>query len=222
MQMQRKNIFKLLIKELFNLPIWIKQIIFLELRDEFQSSGMKNYLDLITKDTSFQLYMPKLTYSGRKELEKKTGKFSQETYAVLEAAFQELSVIETAISNNWNLHDCSKHFLTAVDEELIVNPTSSFIKGTALYMSGRIRLGEYFVKIDKITMEQLDEALRNQKYIEDSVGDRPGLADILVDLGFLTKEDTKGILFLKKDCHKYFKPDLLQKENLLVDTETGS
>ena len=220
MQVLSKNVFKLLITEIFSLPVWIKQIIYLELKQEFESSERKGYFRSITKDTCFQLYIPKLTYAGRKEIEKRTGKFSEETYNLLEGAFQELSIVEIAISNDWNFYECSKHFLEAIDQDLIANPTSPVIKGTALYMAGRIRLGEYFVKISKITMEQLDEALRNQKYIENSMGDSPGLADILIDLGFLTKQDTEEILFLKKDCQEYFKPDLAKQKELF--TETGN
>jgi hypothetical protein len=214
-----KNIFKLLIKEIFSLPLWIKQIIYLELKEEFESPAMKSYLNSITKDTCLQLHVPKLTYAGRKELEKKIRQYPEEIYNFLEGAFQGLSVIEIAISNNWNLYECSCRFLDTIHYELVVNPASSIIKGTALYMSGRIRLGEYFVKLDKISIDQLDEALRTQKYIEDSMGDRPGLADILIDSGFLTKEDTEGILQLKKDCREYFKsnilnhPEIFQGEN---------
>ena len=221
MQVNSKNIFKLLIKEIFSLPVWIKQIIYLELKEEFESSELKNYFNFVTKDTCFQLYIPKLTYAGRKEIEKRTGKFNKEVYDLLESAVQQLSIIETAISNNWNFYECSKYFLEATDKELILKPTPPFIRGTALYMSGRIRLGEYFVKINKINMEQLNEALKRQKYIEDSLGDRPGLADIMIDLGFLTKEDTEGILFLKKDCLKYYEPTLTEQKDLLSGSEAG-
>lgn len=214
-----KNIFKLVIKEIFNLPVWIKQILYLELKQEFESSEMKSYFNSITKDNCFQLYIPKLTYAGRKELEKKQGGYDKAIYDMLEGAFQELSIIETAISNNWSLYECSNHFLEAVNKDLLINPTSPIMRGTALYMSGRIRLGEYFVKINKINLEQLDEALKNQKYIESSLGDRPGLADILIDLGFLTKEDTEGILFLKKDCQQSYIPSITEQDELFKPKE---
>ncbi|OGI03075.1 MAG: hypothetical protein A2Y25_10205 [Candidatus Melainabacteria bacterium GWF2_37_15] len=215
MQISAKNIFKLLIKEIFNLPVWIKQIIYIELKEEFDASPMKTYLNFVNKDTCLQLYVPKLTYAGKKELEKKSGKYSEETYNILEGAFQEHSIIETAIANNWSLFGCSKHFVNAINCELIVAPISPVIKGTALYMAGQIRLGEYFVKINKINIEQLDEALRTQKYMEDSIGDKPGLADVLVQLGFLTKEDTEGILLLKKDCLKYYESGILNETTVV-------
>lgn len=211
MQISQKNIFKLLIKEIFNLPVWIKQIIYLEIKEEIESSPLKKQFESVTRENCLQLYIPRLTYKGRKELEKKTGNFSQEVYSLLEGAFQELSIIETAIANEWSLFDVSRHFIEAINRELIVNPISPAIKGTALYMAGHIKLGEYFVKINKINIEQLDEALRTQKYVEESMGDKPGLADVLVQLSFLTKEDTEGILLLKKDCLRRYESGILNE-----------
>lgn len=214
MHITLKNIFKLLIKEIFNLPVWIKQVIYLELKEEIESSPVKSYLDTAGKKNCLQLYLPKLTYAGKKELEKKTGKYSEDTYSFLEAVFQELSIIEIAIANNWSLFECSKHFINAINRELAVNPISPVIKGTALYLAGNIKLGEYFVKINKINIEQLDEALRTQKYIEESMGDKPGLADVLMQMGLLSVEDTEGILLLKKDSLRRYESDILNETAL--------
>lgn len=213
---QSNNAFKLVIKDIFNMPVWLKQIIFLELKDEFERSGVKNYLGNMTKDNCFQLYIPKLTYSGKKEVENRAKALPKEVYSLLEGAFQDMSIMEIAVSNNWNFYECSMHFLVALDNDLIIAPVSSLVKGTALYMSGRIRLGEYFVKIDKISMAQLNEALKRQKDIEEALGDRPGLADIFIDMGFLTKEDTEGILYLKKDCKKSYEPAITKELGVLA------
>ena len=66
---------------------------------------------------------------------------------------------------------------------------------------------KYFVKLGKINIEQLDEALRTQKYIEGSVKDKPGLAQILINLGYLSKSDVECILLLKQECNKRYIPD---------------
>lgn len=211
MSVSSQNIFKAFIQEIFNLPFWIKQIIYLELKEQLEKSSLKSCLSLTQKHNSLQLYIPKLTYTGKNELNFKTKKLSEEVYAFLECAYQNISIIEISIKNNWNLCECSNYFLEAVEADLAVEPPLPEVKGTALYMSGKIRLGEYFVKINRITIEQLDEALRKQKHLEESLGDRPGLAEILVSLKFLSKDDTEGILLLKEDCKKYFKSDLLCK-----------
>lgn len=206
-----QNTFKAFIQEIFDLPLWIKQIIYMELKEQFESSAVNCCLDASRKSDCLQLFIPKLTYSGKKELEKKTKSFNENMYLFLEGVFQNTSVVEICIKNNWNLSECSKYFLEAINASLVIPPSSPFIKGTALYLSGQIRLGEYFVKINKITIEQLDEALRKQKMIEEAFGDRPGLAEILVDLKFLTKTDTEAILLIKEDCKKYYKSNLSAK-----------
>jgi len=204
--------FNTFIQEVFNLPVWIKQIIYMELKEQLESSSMKNCIDIAKKDNCLQLYIPKLTYTGKKELTHKTKNLSENATIFLECVSKDISVIEIAIKNGWNLCECSSYFLETIETDLVSKPSSPFVKGTALYMSGKIRLGEYFVKINRITIEQLDEALRKQKHIEEALGDRPGLAEILVNLNFLSKNDTEGILLLKEDCRKYYKSNLITQE----------
>lgn len=206
MQTSIQNKFKDFIREILNLPVWIKQIIYLELKEQLESSALQNCFNITKKEDCLQLYIPKLTYTGKKELEKKTKNLCENTYIFLECAFQNISIIEIAVKNNWNLFECSNYFIEATTSELVLSPDSDIIKGTALYMSGKIRLGEYFVKINKISIEQLDKALRVQKDTEENLGDRPGLAEILLNLKFVNKPDTEGILLLKEDCKKCYKP----------------
>ena len=204
MQISLQNKFKDFVKEILNLPVWIKQIIYMELKEQLESSQIACCMAVTRKEDCLQLYIPKLTYTGKKELETKTKKLSPEVYSFLESAYQGISIIETAIKNNWNLSECSSYFLEAIDNNLLISPSSEVIKGTALYMSGRIRLGEYFVKINKISIEQLGKALKAQKDMEEERGDRPGLADILISMNFVSKADTEVILLLKEDCKKRY------------------
>jgi len=201
--------FKAFLHEIFTLPVWIKQIIYMELKEQLENSSIKSCIDTAKKDNCFQLYIPKLTYTGKKELGCKTKNLSENACIFLECVYQNTSIVEIAVKNDWNLCECSSYFLETMEAELVIKPSSRFVKGTALYMSGKIRLGEYFVKIDKITIEQLNEGLKKQKEIEETYGDRPGLAEILVSLNFLSKTDTEGILLLKEDCQKYYSSNLV-------------
>jgi len=204
--------FKNFIQEIFKLPVWIKQIIYMELKEQLECSSYKSCLDIIKKDNCLQLYIPKLTYTGKKEVETKSKQLGENIYIFLECVFQNLTIMEIAVKNNWNLSECSEYFLQSIDSDLVIKPSSQVVKGTALYMSGKIRLGEFFVKIGKINIEQLDEALSKQKKLEKELGDRPGLAEILVSLGHLTKIDTDGILLLKEDCKHYYNSKLILDE----------
>lgn len=206
--------FKSLILKIFELPLWVKHIIYLELKEEFEKSSAMKSLNFVKREDSFQLYRPKVTFVGKKELETRLKNLSSNTYKFLESIQEELNIIEIAINNGWTFAECSSHFINAINHELISQPESQAVKGTALYMSGSIRLGEFLVKIEKISIEQLDEALRTQKYIEESVGERTGLAEILINLGFVTKADTDGIILLKEESKKRYIPDnkFTQKE----------
>ena len=212
MTTSHQKAFKLIIQEIFTLPVWIKQIIYMELKEQLENSSMKSCMDIARKDHCLQFFIPKLTYTGNKELGCRTKNLSENVYLFLECVSQNISIVEIAIKNNWNLCDCSNYFIEAMEADLVAKPSSDFIKGTALYMSGKIRLGEYFIKINKITIEQVNEALKKQKQLEESLGDRPGLAEILISLNFLSRKDTEGILLLKEDCQKYYTSSLITQD----------
>jgi len=196
--------FKSLLKEIVNLPVWIKQVIYMELKEELENSTYNCCINNISKRDLLQLFIPKLTHKGKSILENKSIEYSENIINLLECAFQNQTIMESAVNNGWNLHDCSKYFLKAVNAELVMPPVSPIVKGTALYMSGEIRLGEYYVKVGKISIEELDNALKAQIKLEETLGDKPGLAEILISMGYLTKNETEGILMLKEDCHKSF------------------
>lgn len=207
MTQSKKNIFKNLLQGIINLPLWIKQIIYLELKEEFESDSAKKSLQFIRKDDCLQTYTPILTFIGKKEIELKAKKLQPVIYNFLENINDGLNIIEITMNNNWSLAETSSCLILSLNNELLIAPESTIIKGTALYLSGKIRLGEYFVKLGKITIEQLDEALRTQIYIEETVGDKTGLAEILINLGYVVKEDTEAILLLKDECSKRYKND---------------
>ena len=61
-------------------------------------------------------------------------------------------------------------------------------------LAGRTRLGEYLVKINRLSIEQLDQALRTQRYIEESMGERTGIANVLINLPMVGDERYTGIM----------------------------
>lgn len=213
MNVSVNNTFKILMQKIVELPLWIKQIVYFELNEEFKSSSARNKLVSEKKEDFLQIYVPKMTFLGKKELETRSKGLSTNIYKFLEGVSQDLNIVEISVNNGWSLAECSTFFINAINAELLITPESSCIKGTALYMSGIIRLGEYFVKLGKISIEQLDEALRTQKYIEESVGDRTALGEILINLGYITQADTEGILVLKEESKKRYIPDVSSSES---------
>lgn len=206
MVQDKKNVFKSLIQGFLNMPLWIKQVVYLELKEEFENNPTKKSLNVIKRDDCLQIYVPKLTFKGKSEIETKAKRLQPVIYKFLEDVAEELSVIEISLNNGWSLAETSLCFVVAMNNELLIPPESIIVKGTVFYLSGKIRLGEYFVKLGKITIEQLDEALRTQKYIEETVGERTGIGEVLINLGYITKDDTEAILLLKDECNKKYVP----------------
>jgi hypothetical protein len=209
MESTSKNSFKTFAKKHSELPLWVKQVLYLQLKGDFENLSILDSLNLFNKENCLQLHIPRLTYIGKKELEVKTRGLTLNVYKFLEGAAQNLSVIEIAIENSWSLSECSSYFMTAVKAELVVSPASVGVLGTALYLSGIIRIGEYFVKLGKVNIEQLGETLKAQKYIEETLQDKLKLGSILIDLGLATKNEIEGIVLLKEESKKKYNPNMV-------------
>lgn len=209
MDFTSKTTYKAIANKINNLPLWVKQVIYLQLKDDFEKLSIWDSLNLFNKEDCLQLYVPKITYIGKKELDTKSRGLNLNVYKFLAGASQDLSIIEITINNNWSLAECSTHFMTAINAELVVSPESVCVKSTAMYISGAIRIGEYFVKLDKVNLEQLNETLKAQKYIEDTLQDKLRLGTILVDLGLATKTEIEGIILLKEESKKKYISDMV-------------
>ncbi len=196
--------FEKLHHQVLSLPLWVKQVIYSVLKQELENTLSKRTLDTFQPEDTLQIWHPELTHAGIRALENPSSEFSPELIKILRMARQGKAVIDITLLNQWTLEQCTVHLLTAVSKELVLSPQSGIIQATILYLSGRIRLGEYLVKIGRVTVEQLDQALRTQRYIEESLGERTGIANVLINLGYINKMDSEGILFLKEESRKTY------------------
>ncbi len=196
--------FEKLQQQILSLPLWVKQVFYSVLKQELESILSKRTLDTFQPEDTLQVWHPELTHAGSKALDVPSGEYSPELIKVLRMARQGKAVIDITLLNHWTLEECSIHLLTAISKELILAPKSGIIQATILYLAGRVRLGEYLVKIGRVTVEQLDQALRTQRYIEESLGERTGIANVLINLGYINKMDSEGILFLKEESRKSY------------------
>lgn len=202
--MQNAMDFEGMMRMLSALPLWVKQIIYTQLRIDLETTLSKRTLDMFGPDDLLQLLVPELTTVGNKELDHPSGYHSQDLLRFLHLCRQKKTIANIAILNYWTLDHTNNCLLQALNHQLVASPKSGTIKATIDYLAGNTRLGEYLVKINRLTMEQLDQALRTQKYIEESMGDKTGIANVLTNLGYIKKEDSEGILFLKEESMKPF------------------
>ena len=196
--------FDALKQQLSALPLWVKQVIYAQMRHELEATLSKTTLEAFGPEHTLQLWVPEVTHHGAQELEKPTGLVDQATLRLLHLARYKKNVLTITILNNWSLEQSAICLLQAMAKELVSQPRSMIIQGTVDYLAGQIRLGEYLVKINRLTIEQLDQALRTQKAIQEAMGDRTGIANVLINLGYIKKEDSEAILFLKEESKKQF------------------
>ncbi|MDX2084059.1 MAG: hypothetical protein SFZ03_01555 [Candidatus Melainabacteria bacterium] len=187
-----------------DLPLWVKQVIYSELRNELDNSLARSTMDAFTGSDALQLLIPKVTPIGKKELEQPSGQVSAGALKLVYWALVQKNIVNICIMNQWTLEDCATALLECIDKQCVTAPTSGILVATIHYLGNRIRLGEYLVKIGRLSVEELDQALRTQRYIEEALDERTGIGNVLINLGYISKEDAEGILFLKEESKKTF------------------
>ena len=220
-----KNKFKQTLSFILDLPLWVKEVIYLEIKNQFQSLNIYEFLKTKTTQNIYQFHIPEVTFIGKKELELRNKGLGQNVYRFLECVTQGLNIIEITVSNNWNLNETSSCYAFALKNQLVSPPESQFIEANIYYLGGHIRLGEYFVKTGKISLEQLDKVLRAQKSYQETTGEHKVIGEILVKSNLITERDLQLILLLKEESCKIFNfnitgsttsaddVELLKKEN---------
>ena len=198
----KKNILNAFIEKLKAFPLWIKQVIFLYLYKDLREATSDDFIETNEEDM-LNLFVPTLSYVGRTELEERAKGFEPNLYTFLECVESEMSLLEIALNHFWTLEETCKHFLAAVDADLIKAPIPPKIIAMAGFMAGRYRTGEYFKRVGKINVDQLELTIRRQKELTDQ-GQKAKIAQIMIDLGFVTEKDTHALMIIKEEARKRF------------------
>ena len=217
-----ENKFSSFMANLLMMPIWIKQLLYVYLRYRLEEELTPQYLNSYELDDIFQLHKPLLTYKGKKELETKVSGFHSNYYIFLQDSADGLTVAELTIKNNWNLFEVSNIFIDCLEKEFIANPSSNKMIEIVRYMAGKTRVGEYFLRTNQITMEQLENVLSQQEKIKQATGEQVGAATVLVNMGFVPESEIKAILRYKEESRKRFLFDNFVVSDMSVGEDTAS
>ncbi|MDD3238075.1 MAG: hypothetical protein PHV37_08280 [Candidatus Gastranaerophilales bacterium] len=219
--MEKKNLFVSFLDKFIDLPLWIKEALFLCLKQDLEKYSVAQ--KSVDKSDLYQFYSPVLTYVGKKEISSHNDSHEPNVYKFLEGAAMGLNCLEITLNNYWTLEETALLNILCVEKEYVSPPSSKVANAMLLYFSGKIRFGEYFKRIGKINVDQLDSALRKQKELEEN-GQKMGMASVMIKLGLVTEEDTKNVLYVKDESKKrfIFNTDLLGKGNASrVDSVSG-
>lgn len=202
----KKNLLNLFIDKLIEFPLWIKQVIFVKLYGDLQSLLSDSFMEK-NRNNLYHLYVPVISYIGQKELEEREKGFDDNLYNFLEYISEGFSIIEIALNNFWTMEEVSKLFIFAMEQDLIKAPIPVEISTMAGFIAGKYRTGEYFKRIGKINVDQLEQTLIRQKELCES-GQKSRIAEVMISLGFITEKDTKSLIIIKEEAKKRFILDL--------------
>ena len=106
--MASSKIFEAFLEKLGDFPFWLKEIVYIKLREEFEQAYLSE-ADLHTPiEEAYQAYKPMITFAGKKELSEHNNQEDEAVYRFLKFAVDECSVAEITLRNFWTLEKTAK------------------------------------------------------------------------------------------------------------------
>ena len=194
----RKNIFDLFLDKVLNIPLWIKQVLYLKLAQEMQNNNCEDFLREKKSDI-FSTFVPTVTFKGKTELMERKCGLDNNIYNFLQCCENGYSILEISINTFLSMEEVAKYYELCLEQNFLKTPNSVEIHAIAGYISGKFRIGEYFKQRGTITVDQLQKAILNNRDAEDKK-----FGEILVELGYIKQEDLTAVLKLKEEAQKRF------------------
>lgn len=201
----KKNILGLFLEKLLAFPLWVKQIIYLRLYQDLALSLSEDFINVKEEDI-FHLYVPPLTFSGKTELAERKGGYDSHVYNFLASISEGLNMLEISMNNFWTMEEVAKYYIFCLEQNYVKVPDSANILGMAGFMSGKFRTGEYFKRVGKINVDQLEQTIVKQKEMNDK-GTPMKMAEVMISLGLITEKDTSSLLKIKEEAQRRFMLD---------------
>lgn len=218
-----QKISDLFIQNIKNLPMWVKQVITKEIFDELNKK-MEEFSELADINNLFQYMCPKVTFKGKQELKERAMGLSEGYYIFLQDLVDENNIFEITIKNNWTLADSAKIFCRLYEMEFLLIPdyTTNKTIAVALFIAGKLKTGEFLKRINKISVIQLEQAIRYQKELNEE-GRHIKMASILIKLGFITDIGFDSLLLLKDEAKRRLPLNIgFISEKLVVTSEDAN
>ena len=200
MELQKNS--ELFLNNIYVLPLWVRQVIYLKTEQKL-SEELDEFLDLLNPKEPIQFLVPKITFKGKMELDERKYNLSDQFYTFLDNCLSNFDMFEITLRNFWTLAETSSIFLRAVEKELIEIPKCESNYAIIQFLAGKIRTGELLKRLGKIDVMQLENAIREQKN-RANTGGNTKIAQIMIELGYITEKDVKIVLLFKEESKKRF------------------
>lgn len=192
-----KNLFNTCLDKINSFPLWLKQCIFISLENNINNNHLP------AKDYNLSTYIPTLTFNGENELEYKNCGYDVNIYNFLNYSKQSYNIAEISLNTFLTLEETCKLCKFCIEQNLIENPTDKDIIATLDYMSGKIRLGEYFKDIGILSIEDLEKIIIEDTRLKNE-GKNIKFGEILKEYNLIKDEDINEIVLLKEESKRRF------------------
>jgi hypothetical protein len=198
----KKNILDLFLEKVLNVPLWIKQVIYLKLGNEMREMACDEFLKNHPDDI-FSTFVPTLTFKGKTELTERKCGLDNNIYNFLQGCANEYSMIEISVNTFLSMEEVAKYYELCLEQNFIKVPDSKEIHAMAGFIAGKFRTGEYFKQKGAISVDQLQQAILANRDAQEA-GTPKKFGEILIELGFITDNDIKALIVLKEEAKKRF------------------
>lgn len=198
----KKNILDLFLEKVLDVPLWIKQVIYLKLEKEMKELSCDNFLKEHPNDI-FSTFVPTLTFKGKTELTERKCGLDNNIYNFLQGCANEYSMLEISVNTFLSMEEVAKYYELCLEQNFIKVPDSKEIHAMAGFIAGKFRIGEYFKQKGVLTVDQLQQAILANRDAQES-GNPKKFGEILIGLGFIKEDDIKALVILKEEAKKRF------------------
>ena len=198
----RADSFKIFITKILSLPMWVKQIIHYQLREDLKRIFKNQKID-IDPMYLFQAFKPHITYAGKNELLSRSKSHEEMLYSFLSAVQENKSIIDITLDYFLTLEEVAKIYIKAIKYEYVSPPISNIINAQAEFYAGTIKTGELLMKTGRISADQLDTAIRRQQQLREQ-GKNMLMAELLTELGYIERDAIISMLIMKEEAKKRF------------------
>lgn len=185
-------------------PVWVQEVVYLDIQKRLK----EKLASISNPDTIGEIYpvfIPEITFKGKNELATHENGLDFNIYKYLEAASQNLRVIDITLNNFWTLEESSKYLTECIKKEFIKNPADPVLSASIFYLAGEIRIGEYVKRLNKINVEELDDVLRKQKqHNQENPDAKLKAGEIMISMGYVANKDIDKILYTKDEAKKRY------------------
>lgn len=179
-------------------PDWVKESLFIYLQDELKTVSDLKKLSLISARDCIYLYVPKLSRAGQMFLESvkaQNASIDKRLFNFVNSVKMQKNLVDISQDNGWTLKTTCVFVIKAWDKNIILPTYSKIIYAQVRYIAGEIDIGEYLVRIGRITKEQLNWVNKVQQFdmmssIDDSETNRE---EVLINLGYIGADEIQAL-----------------------------